>query len=476
MRIGVRVPSLAPILGDLLANIKYVREGELIVVSEMGVAVQVEEISPVKKKILFDIPWIDVKKELDAVYRNVAKSAKIKGFRQGKIPREVLEGYYKKSAEGETISNLLKKFYREALEEKGIIPVTQPHIDQTGIEKNKNFTFTATVEVEPVIEPKNYTGLELEIEEFDVTERDAEERLQRVRQMFSSLEEVGDERGTVEGDFVTLDFEGTADGEPLKELKAEDYTLEVGSKNFFPGFEEQLVGMSRGEQGQIRIKFPDDHHISHLAGKEVIFSVNLKSIKEKKLPDLDENFIRNFDKFESMEELKEDIRKSLEEENKVKADLALKELVVSKLLEANEFEAPPSFVEGQIFYMMADTQQRMILSGMDRKEAAELSFQFRDHFRDEATRIVKSGLLLKSIAQKESLTVDEKEVEDHIRDMAREHAKEYEFLRESYEKNGRIDYIKNEMLNKKAFDFIKEKSKITVVKKTEAKKEEEDNR
>ena len=444
--------------------------------NEMGVAVQVEEISPVKKKLLFDIPWMDVKKELDAVYRNVGKSAKIRGFRQGRIPREVLEVYYKEHAEGETISNLLKKFYREALEEKGIIPITQPHIDQTGIEKNKNFTFTATVEVEPLIEPKNYTGLELEIEELDVTERDAEEGLQRVRQMFSSLEEVADERGIMEGDFVTLDFEGTADGEPLKGLKAEDYALEVGSKKFFPGFEEQLVGMKRGESGQIRIKFPDDHHLEHLAGKEVVFCVNLKNIKEKKLPELDENFIRNFDKFESLEELKEDIRKTLEEEYKVNADLALKKLIISKLLEANKFEVPPSFVEGQIFYMMADTQQRMILSGMDRKEAAELSFQFRDHFRDEATTIVKSGLLLKSIARKESLTVDEKEVENHLRDMAREHGKEYESLRESYEKNGRIDYIRNEILNKKAFDFIKEKSKIRVVKKTEAKKEEVDNR
>ncbi|MDI6775944.1 MAG: trigger factor [Syntrophales bacterium] len=443
--------------------------------SEVDVAVKVEEISPVKKKILFDIPWMDVKKELDAVYRNVAKSAKIKGFRQGRIPREVLEVYYKESAEGETISNLLKKFYRGALEEEDIIPVTQPHIDQGGIEKNKNFTFTATVEVEPVIEPNDYTGLELEMEGLDITERDVEERLQQIRQMFASLEEVGDDRGVMEGDFTTLDFEGTAEGEPLKGLKAEDYTLEVGSKTFLPGFEEQLIGMKRGEPGQIRIKFPDDHHIEHLAGKEVIFSVNLKSIKEKKLPELDENFIRNFDKFESMEELKEDIRKSLEEENKVKADLALKDLVVSKLLEANEFEVPPSFVEGQIFYMMADTQQRMILSGMDRKEAAELSLQFRDHFRDEATTIVKSGFLLKSIARKESLTVDEKEVEDHLRDMAREHAKEYESLRESYEKNGRIDYIRNEILNKKVFDFIKGTSKITVVKKTETKKEEKEN-
>ncbi|MDO8722183.1 MAG: trigger factor [Syntrophales bacterium] len=443
--------------------------------SETGVTVQVEEISSVKKKLLFDIPWVDVKRELDVVYRDIGKSAKIRGFRQGKVPREVLEVHYKEHAEGETISNLLKKFYHGALEEKGIVPIAQPHIDQKGIEKNKGLTFTATVEVEPAIEPNNYTDLELEREEFDVTEMNVEERLQQVRQMFGSLEEVEEDRGVMEGDFITFDFEGRIDGKLFKELKAEDYTLEVGSNNFFPGFEEQVVGMKRGEPGEIMIKFPDNHHIEHIAGKESVFSVNLKNIKVKKIPELDENFVRNFDKFESLEEIRNDIRKSLEEENKVKADGALNDLIVNKLLAANEFEVPSAFVEKQMFYMMADTQQRMVESGMDRKKAAEFSYQIREHFRDEATRIVKSGLLLGSIAQKESLAVDENEVEDYIRNMAREHAQEYESLRESCEKDGRRDYVKNEILNKKTFDFIKEKAKITIVKKTEAQKEEEEN-
>ena len=478
MRIGVRVPSLAPILAR--ARGKYVWGGELIIVSEMGVAVKVEEISPVKKKLSFDIPWPDVKKELDMVYHNVGKSAKIKGFRQGRIPREVLEVYYKERAEGEVISNLLSKFYREAIEEKGIFPLTQPYIEQEGMEQNKNFVFTATVEVEPVIEPKNYTSLELEREELEVTEKDVEEKLQQIRQMFGTLEEVGDDRGVVEGDFITLDFEGTVDGEALKELKAEDHLLEVGSKEFLPGFEEQLIGTKRGEAKQIQLKFPDDYRIKHIAGKEVVFSVNLKNIKVKKLPEMDENFIRNFDKFASLEELKEDVRKSLAEENNVKSDLAVKELIVSKLLKANEFEVPSSFVERQIFYMMADTQQRMVLSGMGREEATEFSLRFRDHFREEATKIVKSGLLVRSIAQKESIAVDEKEAEDYLRDMSREHAQEHEPLRESLEKNGKIDYkmvyIKDEILHKKVFDFIKEKSRITVVKRTETKKEGEDNR
>jgi len=434
-------------------------------VSDTSTAVKIEEISPVKKKILFDIPWVDVKKELDTVYRSVAKSAKIKGFRQGRIPRDVLEVYYKEHAENEVISNLFKKSYQEALEKNDIVPLTQPYIDQTKIEKNKDFTFTATVEVEPFIEPKGYTDLELERDEFEVTEGDVDERLERIRHMFATLEDVGKDRGVKEGDLVTLDFEGTVAGKSLKELTAKDYSMEVGRGTIFPGFEEQLIGTGGGESKQIQLKFPDEYPAKHIAGKEVLFTVNLKNIREKKLPNLDENFIRNFDKFESIEELKEHLCKSLQDENHNKADLALKELIKKKILETNEFEVPSSFVERQLYYIMADTQQKMISSGMAQKEATEFSLKFRDHFRDEATNIVKSILLLKAIAQKESITVDEKEVEDRLKDIAREITQEYDSLRESFEKSGKIDHVRDEILNEKTFDFIKGKSNITVVKK-----------
>jgi trigger factor len=267
-------------------------------------AVRVEDVSPVQKKLLFDISWLEVKNELEAVYKDVGKKAKVKGFRQGKIPRNILESLYKESAEEEAISNLINRYYWDALKENNIAAVAQPEIEQEGIETEKNFTFTATVEVEPIIEPSGYIGLELEKEEHDVGDSDVETRLQEVREMFSTMEELEADRGINEGDFAVIDFEGTLNGNPIKEMKADNYLLEIGSKNFIPGFEGKMIGMKKGQAEKIKIKMPDDYHAKKLAGEEVVFSVLLKNIKEKILPEIDENFIHNFDKYETLDDLK----------------------------------------------------------------------------------------------------------------------------------------------------------------------------
>jgi trigger factor len=268
-------------------------------VSENMIPVRIEDVSTIKKKLSFDISWIEVKKELDSVYKDVGKKAKVKGFRQGKVPRNILESMYKEYAEEETITKLVNRYYWDALKDQNIAAVAQPDIEQQGLEEEKNFTFTATVEVEPAIEPKGYVGLELEKEEHDVTDSDVEKRLQEVRDMFATMEEVEADRGIGEGDFAVIDFEGTLDGKALKEMKADNYLLEMGSKTFIPGFEEQLKGMKKDQAKEIKLTMPDDYHAKHLSGKEVVFSVILKNIKEKKLPDVDEKFIQNFDKYET---------------------------------------------------------------------------------------------------------------------------------------------------------------------------------
>ncbi|MDD5712371.1 MAG: trigger factor, partial [Smithellaceae bacterium] len=224
---------------------------------ELNQAVKIEDLSSVRKKLSFDVPWDDVKEAIDTIYRDLGKNAKIKGFRQGKVPKKVLEAYYKDHVSGEVVTSLVNKFYWKALDENKIVAVAHPQIEPGEIETGKNFAFTATVEVEPVIDPVGYTALELEKAEVEVTEGDVEGRLDRVRQMFATLEDVGEGRGAKESDFVTLDFEGTLDGEALKELKSENYFLEIGSKTFVPGLEEQLVGMKSCESKKIQVRFPE---------------------------------------------------------------------------------------------------------------------------------------------------------------------------------------------------------------------------
>lgn len=429
--------------------------------SDISAAVKIEDLSTVKKKLTFDIPWTDVKNELDAVYRTVGKKAKIKGFRPGRIPRGILERHYRKEAEEETVSNLVNRYYWETLQEKEIPAVMQPEIDQKGIEEEKNFTFSATVEVEPVVEPRDYLGLDLEKEEPVVTEEDLEERMKEIRQMFATMEEVTEERGVIEGDYVSLDFAGALAGEKLKELQSEDYLLEIGSKTFVPGFEEQLIGMRKDEKKTVAVRFPEKYQAVHLAGKDIEFEVHIKGIRIKKLPELDEQFIKNFERYESLEELKADIRKNVEEEKKRKIALAFERLISDRLLEKNTFEVPDSFIERQIYYMMSDTQRRMVSGGMEPKKAAEFSFKLHDQFREEATKIVKTVLLLKGIARKEGLIAGEDEVEEQIRGLAVKRAQDYESLKQSLEKDDLMDNIRSEILNRKTYEFLEAKANIT---------------
>jgi trigger factor len=437
-------------------------------VSDISAAVKIEDISSVKKKLSFDIPWADVKTELDTVYRKVGRTAKVKGFRTGKIPRAILEKFYREQAEEETASNLVNRYYWEAVQEKDIPSVTRPQIDQTGIELEKVFTFSATIEVEPAIEPKDYLGIDLIKEDPVVTENDLEARLQEIRQMFATMEDLNEDREVVAGDFVTLDFAGSVAGESYKDLTSENYLLEIGSKKFIPGFEDQLIGMKKGETRSVSVKFPENYNVVHIAGKDVDFKVHIQGIRVKILPEIDADFVKNFERYESLEALKADVRKNLEEEKRLKIATEFDRSIGEILLIKNEFEVPESYVERQIYYMMSDTQKRMVSNGMDPKKAAEFSLKLHDQFREEATRIVKTGLLITNIARKESLTVDDDEVAREIQEIALQRAQDYESFKKSLEKDGLIENIKSEILSRKTYEFLAAKAMVTVIKNEKA--------
>ncbi|MDD5167473.1 MAG: trigger factor [Syntrophales bacterium] len=441
--------------------------------TETNLAVKIEDVSPVKKKLSFEIPWETAKKEMDDVLRKVGKTAKIKGFRQGKIPRPVLELHYKDYIEEETINNLVNRFYWDAVEEHKIVPLSQPKVDQEGIKKENPFSFSATIEVEPVIEPQDYVGLTLEKQKLDVSERDIDLRLGQLQEMYSTMEEVAEERDVKEGDFVVIDFQGSMEGKPHKDMQADNYLLEIGSKSFIPGFEEQIVGMKKNDTKEIMLKFPSDYNRKELADKDVLFKVLLKDLKEKKIPEINEEFVKNFEQYDKLEDLKADIVKAIEVENNEKINSALRAAMVEKLLEKNVFEVPETLVERQIYYMMVDTHRRMSMQGMDPKAAADIIPRMRDMYKEEAVRIVKTLLLMKSIAAKEAITVDKAEIEDYVRDIAKQKAQNYETVRDTYEKEGLLTQVEIDLLNKKVFEFIENKSEISIAEPKQAEAEEE---
>lgn len=435
-------------------------------VGELAAGVKIEDISPVKKKMSLEIPWSEVKSALDNAYKTIGKQAKIKGFRPGKTPRKVLESFYKEQAEEDAISNLISESYMEALDKNNINPVTQPVIDQKGIESDKAFAYTATFEIVPDFEPKNYSGLEVEKEEYEVTDKDVDARLEQLREMYSTLENIDEDRGVIDGDFVSIDFEGKVDGETKKELTTENYLLQIGSKTFIPGFEEQLLGVKKGEDKDVTVTFPNDYHAKEFAGKEGVFAVSVKDIRVKKAPDLDEEFIKNMQAYETLDDLKSEVRKSLEEEHTTRTKTELRNNLITGILENNEFEVPPSFVERQIYYMVMDAERRMISNGMPREKAAQICSNLHERFRDDAKRMVQTSILLAKIAEKESVNVSDEDIEERIREVAQQYAQDYESMRAAYEKNNLVERIKDEILEQKTLDFLEEHATIKVVKKT----------
>lgn len=426
--------------------------------------VKIEELGPVRRKLSFEIPWEEVKKALDSAYVVVGKKARIKGFRPGKTPRRVLEIYFKDQAEGEAITSLVNKTYPDALKENSITAVTDPEIRQQGIEMNKNFTYEATVEIEPVIDPRGYAGLTLEKKDVQVTDGDVEARLQELRSMYSSLKDLEEDRGVMDGDFVLIDFEGRIAGEIRQELTEKSYSLTVGAKKLVPGFEEQLIGMKKGDTRVFDITFPSDYPTKELAGSDANFHVVLKDIKVRILPELNEDFIKNFEHYDSLAALKADLRKSIQEQREAEAGSAMRKALLDKLLEANPFDVPSAYVERQILSMMVDAQRRMVHSGMDAEEATNMAVNLHDRFKDDAVRVVKTTLLLQKIAEKESIQVDEKEVEEKLKAIGERYRQNYESVRQSYEQQNLLESFKLKLLEEKTLDFIEGRANINIVK------------
>jgi trigger factor len=426
--------------------------------------VRIEEISPVRKKLSFEIPWEEVKKALDRAYETVGKKARVKGFRPGKTPRRILETYFKDQAEGEAITELVNDTYLEALRENSITAVSDPEIHQHGIEANKSFSYEATVEIEPIIDPRGYTELTLEKKAVSVTDQDVDLRLQDLRSMYSSMKDLEEERGVIDGDYVLVDFEGRIGGELRKELTEDNYGLTVGARKLVPGFEEQLAGMKKGDTREFKITFPSDYPTKELAGNEATFRVVIKDIKVRVLPELNEDFIKNFDQYDSLAALREDIRKSTQEQKEAEARSGLRKNLVDKLLEANHFDVPSAYVERQILNMMVDAQKRMVYGGMDPEQAASMAVNLHDRFKDDAARIVKSTLLLQKIAEKESIQVDDKEVEEKLKEIGQKYRQNYETIRQSYEQQNLLESFKLKLLEEKTLDFIESRANIIMEK------------
>ncbi|MDP4163049.1 MAG: trigger factor [Bacillota bacterium] len=360
---------------------------------------------------------------LNEAFKKVVKQINVPGFRKGKMPRGMFENRFGvESLYQDAIDFLLPEAYANAIDETGIEPIDRPEIDVEQMEKGKELIFKATVQVKPEVTLGDYKGLE--VEEFDMTVSDEEvdNELKSLQERHAELV-VKEEGGAENGDTVIIDFEGFVDGVAFDGGKAENYSLELGSGSFIPGFEEQLVGTATGESKDVEVSFPEEYHAAELAGKPAVFKITLHEIKSKELPTLDDEFAKDADdEVESLDELKAKIKTRLEESKKHEAEHHVRDTVVEKAAANAQVEVPTVMVENEINRMMQEFEQRLQMQGMN----LELYFQFsgqdekalREQMKTEAEGRVLNNLTLEAIAKAENLEVSEDEVMAEVDKMA----------------------------------------------------------
>ena len=422
--------------------------------------VSVEEINTIKKKINVEVPEDQVIKEVDSFYRELSRKAKIKGFRPGKVPRNILERHFKDYVKAEVIQKLIQESYPQALSEAKLHPVSNPLIDPGEMEGGKPFQYAATIETKPEIKLEGYIGLKIKGKKECVKDEEVEERLKNLQNLHAQLKTISEARSVQSGDFVILDYEARIENKPLEEGKAIDFPVDVGSGRFIPEFEEKIIGLKPEEEKEIEISFPEDYGYKKWAGKTISFHVNIKEIKEKVLPALDDEFAKDLGDYSSLEELRLKLRAEIEKEKERALERQLKDQMVDQLLQANSFEIPDSLVEEQAKALASDTKLRLASQGVDLKNLGVSEEKLEHDYREMATKQVRTFLILEKIADQEGIKVTEGETEDHLREISERIHQKFDVVKRYYEKNGLISEVTAGIMSEKTLNFLLQKASV----------------
>jgi len=403
----------------------------------------------------------DFNAALDQAFKKVVKDVQLPGFRKGRIPRNIFENRFGvESLYQDAVDIVLPEAYTHAVEETGIEPVDQPEIDIEEIEKGKDLIFTAKVTVKPEVQLGEYKGLEVVSQDVEVTDEDVETEIKSLQEQQAEL--VIKEEGTIEeGHSVVIDFEGFVDGEPFEGGKAENHTLEIGSGQFIPGFEEQLVGKESGDELDVEVTFPEEYHAEELAGQEAVFKVKIHEIKEKELPELDDEFAKDVDDdVETLDELKEKKKQELKDAKQNAADQATRESLINQVVEGATVDIPDAMIDHELDHMIQEFEQQLQAQGMDMEMYTKFSGQNEDELknqmRGDAEKRVASSLSLEAIFKVENLEVSDEDVEKEFEKMAKMYGLEVDQVKQAFGAN--VDGIKNELQVQKAIDFLVEHS------------------
>lgn len=395
---------------------------------------------------------------VNKAYRKIVKNVNIPGFRKGKTPRHILERYIGKEAlYEEAMETLVPEAYLEAVKDTGIEPIAQPQVEVVQAEEGKPVVFKATVQVKPEVELGQYKELEAVKKTYKVEDEDVQKELEQLQKSHAKLLTL-DEGRVEKDDIAIIDFLGKIDGVPFKGGEGQDYSLEIGSNAFIEGFEDQIIGMEINETKDIQVTFPADYQMTELAGKDAVFTVTVKSIKRKELLPLDDEFAKDISEFDTLQELRDDIKNKLIEAAESRGKFMLRRELLEQAVNNSVAEIPDSMIEQKTKEMIAKMRNSFAQQGLTMEDyftyAKSSMEQMTEEMRPEAERSVKTDLVLEAIGKAEGITATEEEIQAEIERIAAAYRQDPAEFRKMLESEGSFDFIADNIVKEKTFQFL----------------------
>ncbi|HBQ30500.1 MAG TPA: trigger factor [Mitsuokella multacida] len=409
--------------------------------------------------LTIEVEAAEVNKAVEQACKRLANRVSIPGFRKGKAPRMIVERHVGEDAVlQEAFDIVAPKALSKAFDEQKIDPVTRPSVDIETLEEGKDLVFKATVTPRPEVKLGDYKGLNVPKNEVNITDEDVEKQLKTFQDRQGKLVDAPEGAEVKDGDFTTLDFKGFVDGEAFDGGEGKDYPLQIGSNSFIPGFEDQLVGAKIGEERDVNVKFPEEYHAKELAGKDATFKCTIRSIKTKELPAIDDELAKKVSKFETLDELKADIRKNLEENAERTAENDQKSAAIEMATNNITVDIPAVMIDNRVTAMIQEMAMRLEQQGMKLEQYLQYAgtdiAKLREQYRETAEKNVKTDLMLEEVAKAENIKVEAKDLDEEVAAMAAAYGATPQQVQKIIKEQGRIGDLAASVLRKKTAQFI----------------------
>ena len=429
---------------------------------------RVEDLSPVVKKISVELAPDHVKAALDTAFTSVSRTVKLKGYRQGHVPRRLVERYFGDDVKKDVAQKLVTGSIHEALAEHKLDPVAPPRVENGAVEAGQPFKYTATVEVRPRVEPKDYEGLLVPKADLAITDAQVEERIGEMRSEQSMFVPVEGREVVELGDYASCEYEGFVDGAPLKGARREGVLLEVVPGSMLENKAEGLLGARIGETRELGVTFPADYAVEELRGKDARFQTVVKGLKKRETPALDDAFVQDLGTTladgtpaKTLSDLRAKLRSEMEQHKKERAEGEQREKVLEALVEKNPVEAPPALVERNVDAMLQGMLEGFMRRGLDPRQLGLNLDRMRDELRQRALLEVKGYLLLEAIAEKEKLDASEEDVAKHFEKMVADLKQPAEKVKAAFRRQDSLESLKARLRQDKALAFLLSKANLT---------------